>query len=286
MYKTDTQSYDTFVPKELLYTFELDMEKGEYKKWLEEYPSHKYGILAALISTRCDVPITTFEKFISLGVNINETFPQLQTTPMRYACEHRLEDLLVTLIKVGAQPENGCLVSLFEGHSRDSVHADRATIVLKMSKILNLKITPNIFPVHFIQEFRYENDEILEMMCKSEGIDYQKLQKKFEASTIDVFLNDSIDDSDYTAFIFGLQKIRGDFPESIVSNVACIEDSRFLQSAILFEGDESEFFGVPLWNSVICGKRANYEILKHTLPFLMFEDDNQEQRFLKAVKAL
>ena len=282
MSKIDAQSYENFVHSKNLDKFELDMEKGDCKKWLDMYPSHKYGILAGLIKMNNDISRKTLESFISLGIDINIPIPQLQTTLMRYACSHRRCAMLEMLIKAGGKIENGCLTYLFEGSAGYSDQSANAFIVLKMAKVLNISNLKDVFPHHFISDFYFKNDEILKMMCESEGIDYQKAQQKFESSTIDILLNSAIADKDFNSFIFVLQKIES-LPESIVSAVACMDDSRFLRASILVGGDPSEFDGVPLWNSVICGKKSNYNILKHTLPYLVFENDEQETRFRDAV---
>lgn len=101
--------YEEFLNEEEdIYKFECDMEKGNYKEWVEMYPQHTLSIFGSLLNFNGNfLKEEDIVYFMNKGVDLNlssKAYPSEfdSTTVLVFACERRYLELVRHLLKLGA----------------------------------------------------------------------------------------------------------------------------------------------------------------------------------------
>ena len=173
--------YEEFILDEDIIRFELDMEKGNYTFWVEKYPDHIYGIFAAYLkfygeeATENDILY-----FTTHGIDLNKQSMCYKSdvncnTPLTFACEYWMKNLVFVLLKLGANPNTPViygethypLLSVLQGHSALCLHPSNSHKVLEIVSFLQkfgLKPQGQIPKVFFNDFKKYACDNILSLI--------------------------------------------------------------------------------------------------------------------------
>jgi hypothetical protein len=115
-----------------IYHFEVDMEKGKYHDWVEKYPEHIYSIFEnCMLYYGCHLKEEDVLHFIKKGLDLNQLLIgnyEDKTTPLHFACEYRILNLIEILIRNGSDMNKRDsnhltpLESLLMGHRLDDTY--------------------------------------------------------------------------------------------------------------------------------------------------------------------
>lgn len=168
------------------FDFEIDMEKGKYKVWVEKHPDRVYDIFGAYLSYFSDQTEKDIRYFVEKGVDLNKKLVSCSSsgdaahTPLCFACEYRNIPLIRLLLQAGVSPNTPVVYNrdlswypvlcALQGHSASHVHPSEAgkvvdIIFLLLEFGLNSKCQ---IPRDFYDEFlKYESDQITNFVSKS-----------------------------------------------------------------------------------------------------------------------
>jgi hypothetical protein len=175
------ENYEEFLMNEEIFQFELDMEEGKYKFWIEKYPENVYGIFAAVLFFYGEcLKEDDILFFITHGIDINKQSSCYKSdvncnTPLTFACEYWNKNLVFLLLEAGANPNTPViygeprtpLFCVLQGHSALCLHPSNSAKVLEIISLLQkfgLKPEGQI-PKDFLEEFKkYECEDIISLI--------------------------------------------------------------------------------------------------------------------------
>jgi hypothetical protein len=79
------EHYSEFLSDDETYDFELNMETNQYDQWVDKYPNHEHGILAALVHFN-GLSEKTVSEFLTLGVDINHVYATRRRGHVTHTC--------------------------------------------------------------------------------------------------------------------------------------------------------------------------------------------------------
>uniref|UniRef100_A0A6C0KSJ9 Uncharacterized protein n=1 Tax=viral metagenome TaxID=1070528 RepID=A0A6C0KSJ9_9ZZZZ len=175
------QTYDEFIPEQDIFQFEIDMEEGKYKSWVEKYPENIYTIFGAYLLLNSEQTEDDIIYFVKQGIDLNKQSKVYWgdmhcNTPLTFACEYHNVELVRILLEAGACANTPTiygdvcypLYSVLQGHSASYIHPSHAKRVIDIVALLRkhgLKPEGQI-PLERKKEFLgYENDEIMLFVC-------------------------------------------------------------------------------------------------------------------------
>jgi hypothetical protein len=291
---SEMEHYSEFLSDDETYDFELDMETNQYDQWVDKYPNHKHGILAALVHFN-GLSEKTVSEFLTLGVDINHVYAPSQLdggdTLLTRACLKCDADAVTWLLRLGADPNAESadgrtpFISTIISNHKDEPEAVLAILEKLADAGADTTIPKKWEYVRW--ESHYNSDAINKYMWTKTEWDEMRERYTSYVDIEDVF-DEAIEREDFDFFVFSLQMYQG-CPEGLVSRLAWIDKcDNFLQALLSFGADAKENNGTPLWNAVVEGQKRKYDLLKRytTKWDIVFQDEEQEKRFDDCLSAM